>query len=67
MSQEEAARRSGISRRTLWGAEHGENPTLLTLVRLLRTYGRLGSLDAFIPESELSPMDIVMGPGRHRA
>ena len=61
MSQEEAARRSGISRRTLWSAEQGENPTLLTLVRLLRTYGRLGALDDFIPSTPLSPIDVVVG------
>jgi transcriptional regulator with XRE-family HTH domain len=59
MSQQTAADRSGISRRTLWGAEKGENPTLLTVIRLLRTYGRLGALDDFIPGVELSPMEIV--------
>lgn len=61
LSQEEAARRSGLSRRTLWGAENGENPTLLTVVRLLRTYGRMGALDDFIPPTEVSPIDVVVG------
>lgn len=59
LSQAEAARRSGLSRRTLYSAESGENPTLSTVIRLLRTYGRLGALDDFIPEPEVSPMDLL--------
>lgn len=56
LSQSEAAERSGLGRNTLYRAEQGDNPTLLTLVRLLRVYGRLGGLDNFIPEPEISPM-----------
>lgn len=61
ISQTEAARLSGLSRRTVYGAEHGENPTLLTLVRLLRTYGRLGALESFIPVPEVSPIALLEG------
>ena len=64
MSQKEAAHRSGVARRTLYSAEHGENPTLLTLIRLLRTYGRLGSIDSFIPVAEVSPIDVIDGLDR---
>lgn len=56
LSQEEAAARAGVSRSTVQDAEGGENSTLLTLIHLLRVYGRLPALDAFIPEPELSPM-----------
>jgi len=59
LSRSRAAELSGISRRTLYSTEHGENPTLLTVIRLLRTYGRLSSLDAFIPTQEISPMEII--------
>jgi putative transcriptional regulator len=59
LSQQEAATRAGIDRSTVSRAELGDNPTILTIVRLLRTYGRLGSLDAFIPEPQVSPMDLV--------
>lgn len=59
MSQAEAAHRSGISRRTLYSAERGQNPTLLTVIRLLRTYGRLGAIDGFIPVPEVSPIEII--------
>ena len=50
----ETAQRAGLSRRTLWRAERGMNPTLLTVVRLLRTYGDLDALDRFLPEREAS-------------
>lgn len=59
ISQSEAAAKSGVSRKTVHLAEHGENPTLLTLVRLLRTYGALESLSEFIPEVELSPLEVL--------
>lgn len=56
LSQADAAERAGIARRTLYGAEHGDNPTLHTVIRLLRAYGRLNALENFIPEPEISPM-----------
>lgn len=59
LSQQEAAARAGIDRTTVSRAELGDNPTSLTIVRLLRAYGRLGSLEAFIPEPQVSPMDLV--------
>lgn len=59
LSQSEAAERSGVARRTLYSAEHGENPTLLTVLRLLRTYGRLGAIDTFIPVPEVSPIEVI--------
>ncbi len=55
----EVAARSGLSRRTVWRAEQGDNPTLLTLLRMLRLYGRLDQLDAFLREPEVSPMAIL--------
>ncbi|MEE8487171.1 MAG: helix-turn-helix transcriptional regulator [Gemmatimonadota bacterium] len=54
-----ASRAAGVSRGTLQRAEAGENSTLLTLVRLLRVYGRLGALETFIPEPEISPLKLL--------
>ncbi len=59
LNQAAAAARAGLNRTTVSRAERGENPTLLTVVRLLRVYGRLGSLEAFIPEPEVSPMALI--------
>ena len=55
----EAAERAALSRQTLYRAERGQNPTLLTIVRLLRVYGRLAALESFIPEAEISPMAVL--------
>ena len=57
LTQAEAADRSGLGRNTLYRAERGNNPTLLTVIRLLRTYGRLTALEGFIPAPEISPME----------
>jgi transcriptional regulator with XRE-family HTH domain len=56
LTQTEAAERAGLSRNTLYRAEQGDNPTLQTVIRLLRTYGRLPALEAFVPPVEISPM-----------
>jgi transcriptional regulator with XRE-family HTH domain len=56
LSAVQAAARTGLSRRTVWRAELGDNPTLLTLLRLLRLYGELEPLAALLREPELSPM-----------
>lgn len=55
----EAAERTGLSPRTVHRAEAGRNPTLLTLIRLLRLYGELDSLDGVLREPEVSPMAIL--------
>ena len=55
----EVAARAGLARRTVYRAERGENPTLLTVVRLLRLHRRLETLDSFLPEPELSPMAVL--------
>ena len=55
----EAAERAALSRQTLYRAERGQNPTLLTIVRLLRVYGRLAALESFIPKPEISPMAVL--------
>lgn len=55
MSQEELANKSGVSISTIKRMEEGEVKTLESLIRILRT---LGKLDIFIPlvnEEQLSP------------
>jgi transcriptional regulator with XRE-family HTH domain len=59
LNQTEVAERAGLDRTTVSRAEQGDNPTLSTLVRLLRVYGRTDALEAFIPRAEVSPMDII--------
>lgn len=55
----EAAAQAGLSRRTVHRAETGQNPTLLTLVRLLRLYGRTAALASLLAEPEISPLSLL--------
>lgn len=57
LTQQAAAERAGLARSTVSEAERGENPTLQTVIRLLRVYGRLAALESFIPAPEVSPME----------
>ncbi len=57
---------SGLDRTTVSRAEQGDNPTLLTLVRMLRVYGRLPALEMFLPDPEVSPMARLMARRRRR-
>jgi putative transcriptional regulator len=62
----DVAENVGLDRGTVASAERGQNPTLRTLIRLLRVYGRLGALEAFIPEPPVSPMSLLMQRKRRR-
>ena len=66
LNQAEVAERAGLDRTTVSRAEQGDNPTLLTLIRLLRIYGRLDALETFIPVAEVSPLRILARERRAR-
>lgn len=59
LNQAEAAVRAGLARPTVSRAENGDNPTLDTIIRLLRVYGRLDVLEGFIPPIAVSPMRLL--------
>lgn len=59
LSQDEVATRSGISTRTLRSLEQGQDVQLSTLLRVLRTLGRLDALDAFLPPPKVSPLEYL--------
>jgi len=65
----DVAERAGLNRNTVVNAEAGRNPRLETVVRLLRVYGRLEALNAFLPPPGISPLELVetRGRGRRRA
>jgi len=64
--QAELARIAGISLRTLGNIERGKDVQLGTVIRILRALGRLDSLDAFLPEAGVSPMELLRSHGRSR-
>ena len=66
ITQAELARRAGISLRTLGNLETGRDVQFGTVIRVLRSLGRLDSLDAFLPEAGVSPMELLRSGGRPR-
>ena len=66
VTQQQLARRAGVSPRTVSAAESGEDIRLSTLVRLLRALGRLGGIDALIPAPQVSPLELVERRGKQR-
>jgi DNA-binding XRE family transcriptional regulator len=59
LTLQQVAAETGLDRETVGRAERGDNPTLLTLVRLLRSHGRLDALNGFAPAPEISPMRVL--------
>jgi transcriptional regulator with XRE-family HTH domain len=59
LTAESLATRAGLSVTTILNAERGKNPTLETVVKILRNLGRLENLNAFLPEPTISPMELL--------
>ena len=66
LTQQELAERAGIGVRTVRSLEAGQKPTVETLIRALRGLGKLGTMDAFLPEPGLSPLQLAKLQGRER-
>jgi transcriptional regulator with XRE-family HTH domain len=60
------ARRAGVNPNTVLNAEAGRNPRTGTVLRLLRVYGRLEAMDAFLPSPAVSPLQLARRRGRPR-
>jgi len=61
ITQEDLAKRSGLSRSTLTRIETGRGASLEHFVAVLRQLRALDALDAILPEPELRPSDIAVG------
>ena len=66
ITQAALAEKAGIARRTLVGAERGETFTIDTLISILRELGCLSQLDLFLPEPEISPVQLSKLNGKKR-
>ncbi len=66
ITQTVLAERAGISRRTLVGVERGEPFTIDTLLSILRELDRLSQIDLFLPEPEISPIQMSKLKGKKR-
>lgn len=63
---DEIARDGGLGRATVARAEAGKNPSLDSLVRILRALGRLEALDDFLAAPVISPLQIAEMQGKPR-
>lgn len=67
ISQQEFAKRAGISTRTLSVAENGGDIRIENLLRILRVMGYIENLNLLLPELALNPEDYrVLGKERKR-
>lgn len=57
LTQQAAAEQAGIAVRTLRRLEQGSDCQFSTILRLLKTYDLVDSLNLLIPEPTLSPID----------
>ena len=66
ITQKALAEKAGISRRTLVGAERGEPFTIDTLLSILRELDCLAQIDLFLPNPEISPVQLSKLKGKKR-
>jgi putative transcriptional regulator len=66
ITQKALAEKAGIARRTLVGTERGEPFTIDTLLSILRALGCMAQLDLFLPEPEISPVQLSKLKGKKR-
>lgn len=66
LSQERLATEVGVSKATIERLERGEPVKSTSLIRVLRSLGRLETLDQLLPEPLPSPIERIRLQGRQR-
>lgn len=66
ITQENIALNAGVGLIVMKRLESGEGCTLSSLIRILRTLGKLDQLDLFIPEPGISPLQLSKLSGKQR-
>jgi DNA-binding XRE family transcriptional regulator len=61
LTQAQLAEQAGVSKRTVERIEDGCDTQMTTLIRILRVLGLSDRLNQLIPESTVSPMDMLHG------
>jgi transcriptional regulator with XRE-family HTH domain len=64
-TQAQMAAEAGLGQATVQRAERGESVQMTSMVKLLRTLGLLGTLDAAVPESIVLPIAQLEREQRH--
>jgi len=66
ISQQVLAKRAGVSRRSIYLMESGQPVGMKVFISILRALKSLDELDAFLPEVDLSPIELAKLKGRVR-
>ncbi len=66
LTQEMLADRAGVNRTTISEMERGNPFGVLTLIQILRALRSLESMDAFLPDPGISPLQLAKMRGRER-
>lgn len=64
--QRDVAQKAGVSPRTVRSMESGEDVRLSTVVAVLRALGKTDAIDAFLPRSQVSPIELLETGGTER-
>ncbi len=66
ISQQALAEAACTHRNVIGSLENGKGSTLGTLIAVLRELDALGELESFIPEIEISPIEMLKTQGKQR-
>jgi transcriptional regulator with XRE-family HTH domain len=66
LTQDQLARKAGVSKRTIVRLENGQSSQVTNLVRVLRALGLLGNLDVLVPAPVASPIEALKAKARER-
>ncbi len=65
-TQSELAASASVGLNVVKRLESGSGCTLASLIRILRSLGRLDQIDSFLPEPGVSPLELARLEGRRR-
>ena len=66
ITQEALSEKAGVHVQTIKNFESGKTTTLLTFIQILRAFGDLNSLDTFLPDPGISPVQLLKLKGKER-
>lgn len=66
LTQNNLAIQAGVSKSTVVRIEDGRSIQMINLIRILRAMELLPNLDAFIPEAQVSPVELLKSRGKKR-
>jgi transcriptional regulator with XRE-family HTH domain len=61
-TQDETAKRAGLTRRSIFSLENGRGGTIESLVRVLKALDSTDGLAAIAPEASISPLSVFHSP-----